>query len=257
MCHKTLRQCVTEKYNAKFGTSFACFSELTENFDYTDFSRCEQVNELINTIRICDPAVGSGHFLVSALNELISIKRELNVLKTIDGKRFFYNISIEDDELVVTDSEGEIRYNPNDTESQKIQETLFEEKRTIIENCLFGVDLNPNSAEICQLRLWIELLKNAYYTKGSDNNRHLQTLPNIDINIKCGNSLVMKYALHTSINQVLKGARVTIGDYKQHVANYKNSPSKENKHKVENDIDTIKQKLAKGYDIESDVYKNG
>ena len=255
MCHKTLRQCVTEKYNAKFGTSFACFSELTENFDYTDFSRCEQVNELINTIRICDPAVGSGHFLVSALNELISIKRELNVLKTIDGKRFFYNISIEDDELVVTDSEGEIRYNPNDTESQKIQETLFEEKRTIIENCLFGVDLNPNSAEICQLRLWIELLKNAYYTKGSDNNRHLQTLPNIDINIKCGNSLVMKYALHASINQVLKGARVTIGDYKQHVANYKNSPSKENKHKVENDIDTIKQKLAKGYDIESDVYK--
>lgn len=255
MCHKALRQCVTEKYNEKFGTSYVRFSELTDNFDYTDSNRCEQVNELINSIRICDPAVGSGHFLVSALNELISIKRELNVLRTIDGKRFFYNINIEDDELIVTDSEGEIRYNPNDPESQKIQETLFEEKRIVIENCLFGVDLNPNSAEICQLRLWIELLKNAYYTKGSDNNRHLQTLPNIDINIKCGNSLVIKYALHASINQVLKGAKVTIGDYKQHVANYKNSPSKESKHKVEKDIDTIKQKLAKGYDIESDAYK--
>ncbi len=255
LCHKALRQCVTDKYNQTFYTNYQHFSELVDNFDYTDFNNCVKVNELINHLRICDPAVGSGHFLVSALNELICIKRDLNILRTIDGKRFFYHLSIEDDELVVTDSEGEISYNPNDPESQKVQETLFEEKRTIIENCLFGVDLNPNSAEICQLRLWIELLKNAYYTKGDDNKKHLQTLPNIDINIKCGNSLVMKYAFHASINQVLKGANITISDYKAHVANYKNSPSKDNKHKVEKDIEAIKQKLAKGYDIESDIYK--
>ena len=118
---------------------------------------------MINSIRVCDPAVGSGHFVVSALNEFIAIKRELNVLKTIDGKRFKYRVDIEDDELVVTDADGELRYNPDDAESQIVQETLFVEKRTIIENCLFGVDINPNSAEICQLRLWIELLKHAYY----------------------------------------------------------------------------------------------
>lgn len=255
LCKKTLRKCVTDKYNETFGTKYSSFTELADNFDYTDSQKNKQVNELINNIHICDPAVGSGHFLVSALNELIAIKRELNVLKTKDGKRFFYNVNIEDDELVITDSEGEIHYNPNDKESQMIQETLFEEKRIIIENCLFGVDINPNSTEICQLRLWIELLKNAYYIKGEDGKRHLQTLPNIDINIKCGNSLVMKYALNAPINHVLRGAKITIPEYKKHVFNYKNSPSKVNKHKVEQDIIKIKEKLDKGYNIESDAYK--
>lgn len=255
LCRETLRRCVTDKYNQTYATQYASFDELAEDFDPTDKTRRDEVNSLINNIRICDPAVGSGHFIVSALNELIAIKWELKVLKTIDGKRFKYRVDVEDDELVVTDADGELRYNPNDSESQLVQETLFEEKRTIIENCLFGVDINPNSAEICQLRLWIELLKNAYYIKGNDGKRHLQTLPNIDINIKCGNSLVMKYPLDAPIDHVLRGANVTIGDYKNHVAHYKNSPSKENKHIVEHDIWMIKSKLNEGYDKDSDKYK--
>lgn len=255
LCHETLRRCITDKYNEKYGTSYNTFADLVEDFDYTDKTRRDEVNELINSIRVCDPAVGSGHFLVSALNELIAIKWELKVLKTVDGKRFKYRVDIEDDELVVTDADGELRYDPNDEESQLIQETLFVEKRAIIENCLFGVDINPNSAEICQLRLWIELLKNAYYYKGEDGKRHLQTLPNIDINIKCGNSLVMKYSLEDSIDHVLRGANITIGDYKEHVSAYKNSPSKENKRVVEQDIALIKSQLDKGYCKDTDEYK--
>lgn len=255
LCHETLRRCVTGKYNERYGTSYSTYADLVEDFDYTDRTKRDEVNELINSIRVCDPAVGSGHFLVSALNELIAIKWELKVLKTIDGKRFKYRVDIEDDELVVTDADGELRYDPNDEESQLVQETLFNEKRTLIENCLFGVDLNPNSAEICQLRLWIELLKNAYYFKGEDGKRHLQTLPNIDINIKCGNSLVMKYTLDAPIDRVLRGANITIGDYKKHVSDYKNSPSKEKKHILEQDIAAIKSKLNEGYDKETAEYK--
>lgn len=255
LCHETLRRCVTDKYNEKYHTSYSTFSDLVEDFDFTDKTKRDEVNGLINSIRVCDPAVGSGHFLVSALNELIAIKWELKVLKTIDGKRFKYRVDIEDDELVITDADGELRYNPNDSESQLVQETLFEEKRTIIENCLFGVDINPNSAEICQLRLWIELLKNAYYFRGEDGKRHLQTLPNIDINIKCGNSLVMKYSLDAPIDHVLRGANISIGDYKKHVSDYKNSPSKRNKHIVEQDITSIKTKLDEGYKKESEKYK--
>ncbi|MBQ0046416.1 MAG: Eco57I restriction-modification methylase domain-containing protein [Prevotellaceae bacterium] len=256
LCRETLRRCVTDKYNAKYGTSYSDFAELAYDFDHTDKVRRDEVNNMINSIRVCDPAVGSGHFVVSALNEFIAIKRELNVLKTIDGKRFKYRVDIEDDELVVTDADGELRYNPDDAESQIVQETLFEEKRTIIENCLFGVDINPNSAEICQLRLWIELLKHAYYQpKGSDGKRHLQTLPNIDINIKCGNSLVMKYTLDAPIDKVLRGANVTMGEYRKHVADYKNCPSKENKRTVEQDIAQIKSTLDEGYDKETSEYK--
>lgn len=255
LCHETLRRCITDKYNERYVTSYNTFADLVEDFDFTNKTKRDEVNELINSIRVCDPAVGSGHFLVSALNELIAIKWELKVLKTIDGRRFKYRVDIEDDELVVTDADGELRYDPNDEESQLVQETLFNEKRTLIENCLFGVDLNPNSAEICQLRLWIELLKNAYYFKGEDGKRHLQTLPNIDINIKCGNSLVMKYTLDAPIDHVLRGANITIRDYKNHVSNYKDSPSKEKKHIVEQDIIAIKSKLNEGYDKETNEYK--
>ena len=49
--------------------------------------------------------------------------------------------------------------------SHRIQKTLFHEKQSLIENSLFGVDINPNSVKICRLRLWIELLKHAYYKK--------------------------------------------------------------------------------------------
>ncbi len=255
LCHQTLRRCVTDKYNEKYGASYGTFAELVEDFDHADKTRRDEVNELINSIRVCDPAVGSGHFLVSALNELIAIKWELKVLKTVDGKRFKYRVDIEDDELVITDADGELRYDPNDEESQLVQVSIFEEKRNIIENCLFGVDLNPNSAEICQLRLWIELLKNAYYFKDKEGKRHLQTLPNIDINIKCGNSLVMKYSLNSPIDHVLRGANITIADYKNHVSEYKNSPSKDNKHFVEQDITMIKKKLDEGYLKESEEYK--
>lgn len=256
LCRETLRRCVTDKYNTKYGTNYSDFDALAYDFDHTDKVRRDEVNNMINSIRVCDPAVGSGHFVVSALNEFIAIKRELNVLKTIDGKRFKYRVDIEDDELVVTDADGELRYNPDDAESQIVQETLFVEKRTIIENCLFGVDINPNSAEICQLRLWIELLKHAYYLpKGSDGKRHLQTLPNIDINIKCGNSLVMKYTLDAPIDKVLRGANVTMGEYRKHVADYKNCPSKENKRTVEQDIAQIKSTLDEGYDKETSEYK--
>ena len=255
LCRKTLRRCVTDKYNEKYGTSYRDFEELADDFDHTDKNRRDEVNDMINSIRVCDPAVGSGHFIVSALNEFIVIKRKLNVLKTIEGKRFIYPVDIEDDELVVMFGDDELRYNPNDPESQMVQQTLFEEKRTVIENCLFGVDLNPNSAEICQLRLWIELLKNAYYYKGEDGKRHLQTLPNIDINIKCGNSLVMKYALNDPIDQVLRGANITMIDFKKYVSDYKNSPSKENKRFVSQIIKKTKNHLDEGYDKETAEYK--
>lgn len=74
---------------------------------------------------------------------------------------------MENDELIVTDEDNKpFAYNPKNRESRRIQEALFHEKQVIIENCLFGVDININSVKICRLRLWIELLKKCllYYS---------------------------------------------------------------------------------------------
>src|SRR5690554_2692606 len=198
----------------------------------------QQANELINDIKICDPAVGSGHFLVSALNEMIAVKHDLGVLHDRNGKLLRdYDVLIENDELIITDYNGELfEYHPQSLESQRVQETLFHEKQTIIENCLFGVDINPNSVKICRLRLWIELLKNAYYKNATE----LETLPNIDINIKCGNSLVSRFEIDSDLKQALKKSKWTIDSYRIAVDTYRNAQSKEQKREMEKLITDIK-----------------
>src|SRR5690606_8575980 len=106
-------------------------------------------------------------------------------------------------------------------------------------NCLFGVDINPNSVKICRLRLWIELLKNAYYKPGGE---ELETLPNIDINIKCGNSLVSRFALDADLKKALKGTKtkLNIDTYRGAVNTYRNAASKEEKREMERLIEEIK-----------------
>lgn len=73
-------------------------------------------------------------------------------------------------------------------EDQAFEKALFDTRRYIIENNLFGVDINPKAVEIARLRLWIELLKNTYYIEPDF--IKMETLPNIDINIKVGDSLL-------------------------------------------------------------------
>jgi len=202
ICRETIRQAVLRKFNDTYGWSCADLTEL-HNEIYRQRLPLKETNALVNSLKICDPAVGSGHFLVSALNELIAIKNTLGILADRDGKLLRCDLTIENDELIVTIDDQIFEYRYKDSESQRIQETLFHEKEIIIENCLFGVDINPKSVMICRLRLWIELLKNAYYRRNSD---QLETLPNIDINIKCGNSLVSRFAITGNPN-ILPGDR--------------------------------------------------
>ncbi|MEP7163040.1 MAG: TaqI-like C-terminal specificity domain-containing protein [Ferruginibacter sp.] len=236
MCKQTIRRAVIQKFNE--GKNWGCKS--VEDL-YNKIEDKKEANEIINTLKICDPAVGSGHFLVSALNEIIAIKSDLKILMDRQGKILRdYHFEVSDDELAITDEDGKLfEYNPQNKESQRIQETLFHEKQTIIENCLFGVDINTNSVKICRLRLWIELLKNAYY-KPESNFVELETLPNIDINIKCGNSLINRFPLDVDLSKALKKAKLSIKSYKEAVQNYRHAINKDQKKQMEDLIATIK-----------------
>jgi type II restriction/modification system DNA methylase subunit YeeA len=182
--------------------------------------------------------VGSGHFLVSALNEIIAIKSELQILVDKEGKTLRdYRVEVVNDELIVTDDDGNLfEYNPRNRESQRVQETLFQEKQRLIEGCLFGVDINPNSVKICRLRLWIELLKNAYYKADNE----LETLPNIDINIKVGNSLISRFGLSNDLQVFSRKSRLSIESYKDAVRVYRNAEDKSQKREMERLISEIK-----------------
>lgn len=233
MCRETIRKAVIQKFNETKSWNCTDFNEL-----YDKIEDRNEANDIINSIKICDPAVGSGHFLVSALNEIISIKNDLKVLQDRKGRRLKeYHVEVVNDELIVTDEEGDLfDYNPANKESQRIQETLFHERQTIIENCLFGVDININSVKICRLRLWIELLKSAYYRTATE----LETLPNIDINIKCGNSLVSRFPIDADLKKALKKSKWTIDSYRNAVDTYRNAESKEQKREMERLIADIK-----------------
>tara|TARA_R110002124_G_scaffold282436_1_gene457560 strand:- start:9122 stop:12820 length:3699 start_codon:yes stop_codon:yes gene_type:complete len=202
-------------------------------------------NAVIDNLKICDPAVGSGHFLVSCLNELIALKSRLGILADADGNRLSdYVVEVDNDELIIVNADTDevfayqVHGNKVPKRLQQVQQTLFHEKQKIIENCLFGVDINANSVRICQLRLWIELLKSAYYRDGQDS--QLETLPNIDINIKCGNSLLSRFTLDQSLSEAFKKAKLTVSEYRKLVRDYKRSKNKDVKRQLQAKIDSVK-----------------
>ncbi len=292
MCRETIRRAVMQKFNETKGWSCENFDEL-----YDKIEDRTEANQIINSLKICDPAVGSGHFLVSALNEILTIKYELRILQDRNGKWLKeYELEVVNDELVISVEDELFEYHPNSPESQRVQEALFHEKQTIIENCLFGVDINPNSVKICRLRLWIELLKHAYFktndsviprrkpgsglagsprsshaelsgrhaeldsaseltgspTQTPDQDRgddgigngkqvrHLETLPNIDINIKTGNSLISRFALDADLKDALKKSKWSIDSYRVAVHSYRNARNKDEKREMLQLMDDIK-----------------
>lgn len=243
MCRETIRAAVIQKYNETFDWQAKDINEVSDLLERRKIDDTRAL-AVLHSVRICDPAVGSGHFLVSALNELILIQKELFLLKDADRKILRgLDIKILNDELIVQHNNEPFEYLPNDSDAARIQAALFEAKRAFIENCLFGVDINPKSVAICQLRLWIELLKNAYYKDG-----RLQTLPNIDINIKTGNSLASRFAVNFEVSKIKNlNYRNTylhkFNTYKLAVFAYKNTNDRDSKQALRTQMQDFKNYL--------------
>ncbi|GAA7479093.1 class I SAM-dependent DNA methyltransferase [Helicobacter pylori] len=230
MCKESIKTIVLDKFNQEYKIECEDLTELKnyfkDNYSYKEDKRKEYLQVLL-ALRICDPAVGSGHFLVSALNEMVWVAYELGLIASLPLDA---TLELENDEILIKIAGKPFIYTRPSSEkeqSHQIQKELFELKKSIIENCLFGVDINPNSCEITKLRLWIELLKYSYYIfEEGKNTDALETLPNIDINIKCGNSLIFNFPLNSklTIGQTLefsKNLKVEIKEYKNSVMFYK------------------------------------
>ncbi len=229
MCKESITPIVLDKFNQKYNIECEKLKELKNYLknNYKEDKRKEYL-QLLLALRVCDPAVGSGHFLVSALNEMVWIAYELGLITSL----YRHSLRLENDEIIIQHTPTNEVFNYTKVHSEndphhQIQKELFELKKSIIENCLFGVDINPNSCEITKLRLWIELLKYSYYIfEEGKNTNALETLPNIDINIKCGNSLIFNFPLNSklTIGQTLefsKNLKAEIKEYKNSVMFYK------------------------------------
>ncbi|GAA8366268.1 class I SAM-dependent DNA methyltransferase [Helicobacter pylori] len=225
MCKESITPIVLDKFNQTYEIECENLTELKNYLKSYKEDKRKEYLQLLLTLRICDPAVGSGHFLVSALNEMVWIAYELGLIASL----YRHELRLENDEIIIHTPEDKvfnytIPHSENDPHHH-IQKELFNLKKDIIENCLFGVDINPNSCEITKLRLWIELLKYSYYIfEEGKNTNNLETLPNIDINIKCANSLISRFALKDKAllkTEKNKNLKYYIAEYKELVKIYK------------------------------------
>ena len=262
ICDSTIEKAVIERFREH--EHFARCKTITDIYNAIEDEA--EANSIFYSVKICDPAVGSGHFLVAALHKMLALRRDLGLMKDERGKLITKSVNIDvmtdDLRIVNTDNGQPFRYIEGNDELLYIQKALFNEKKAIIENCLFGVDVNPNAVNICRLRLWIELLKSAYYYKSS----RLQTLPNIDINIKCGDSLIQKYTVQTGqsvLGNIHKDSKVWIKvcQYADTVSRYKEAADKQTKLRLKDDIAQIKKLVGESVeksflDADDSIYFN-
>jgi hypothetical protein len=117
-----------------------------------DQATAQGLTTALENVRICDPAVGSGAFLLGAMQEIVQLRR------------------------------GLLHARANYTEDEQSQIAAW--KRHAIQWGLYGVDINPEAVEICQLRLWLSLVLDMW------DPRSVEPLPNLDFRIVAGDSLV-------------------------------------------------------------------
>ena len=140
------------------------------------------VNNALTKVKVCDPAIGSGAFPMGVLNVLF------------DCRHLLYGfIGVKEDF------------------------SYAKVKRDIIQNNIYGVDIEKGAVDIARLRFWLALVV--------DENEP-QPLPNLDYKIMCGDSLLHRFALDAPFKNVLRdynqknGTQYTLDDYRQWVYDY-------------------------------------
>ena len=128
--------------------------------------------DVLKETRILDPAVGSGAFLLASQEVLLDV-----YLQCIE-----YFIAQEENEPWELTSR--IKDEVDQIRETKGTESLYA-KREIILNNLYGVDIDDGAVEICKLRLWLSMVADI-----EDEPGEVEPLPNIDFNIRQGNSLI-------------------------------------------------------------------
>ncbi|GHR19909.1 hypothetical protein VN1249_04780 [Helicobacter pylori] len=130
MCKESITPIVLDKFNQKYNTECENLEELKnylKNDSYKEDKRKEYLQVLL-ALRICDPAVGSGHFLVSALNEMVRIAYELGLIASLP---LGATLELENDEILIKISNKSFIYTRPSSEKEQshhIQKELFELK---------------------------------------------------------------------------------------------------------------------------------
>lgn len=138
-----------------------------------EVNRLKDIDDALASVRVADPAVGSGAFPLGMVNEIVRARENITSYMTIgmnaNTKRLLY----------------------------KNERSPYRLKKDTIKNSIFAVDIEPSAVDITQLRLWLSLVIDDEITPDAANelegHRDPLPLPNLECNIVCGNSLVDEF----------------------------------------------------------------
>ncbi|MFA5778777.1 MAG: N-6 DNA methylase [Elusimicrobiota bacterium] len=139
----------------------------------------EQVVEALDKIKIVDPACGSGAFPMGILQKMLLVLQKVDP----DSQKWLNKkLSQIDDKILKTDLEKKL----------KSENFNYAHKLGIIQNSIYGVDIQPIAVEIARLRFFLSLIVDEKIDDNMDN-RGVEPLPNLDYKIMQGNSLLEEY----------------------------------------------------------------
>ncbi len=176
------------------------FAYNTETHQFTESEVAELINA-IDTLKVIDPAVGSGAFPMGILQKLVFILRKLDpnnelwkqqqrereikpVLEDIQqAKRINYDVAREE---AIRQLEEQLQKIETDFTSNEMD---YPRKLFLIENCIYGVDIQPVAVQISKLRFFISLI--VEQTVNDDvPNRGILPLPNLETKFIAANTLM-------------------------------------------------------------------
>lgn len=132
------------------------------------FESLDSIDEKLDSVRIADPAVGSGAFPLGILNEIVKLRNNIT-------------------QYMLNRIPREFRMERAGLLKRRNPYTL---KWNTIQNCIFAVDIEASAMDITKLRLWLSLVVDQQI---DDVNEKPHALPNLDCNIMCGNSLIEEF----------------------------------------------------------------
>lgn len=215
MCKESIIQYLNNHFNVADDIENFVRNHSVSGF-FADRDNAVELNDKLSAIKVCDPAIGSGAFPIGMLQEIF------------EAKKFIYP-------YLKTNKE----FNPAQV------------KKDIIQNSIYGVDLEKGAVDIAQLRFWLALVVDETIP---------HPLPNLDYKIMQGNSLLESYeGIDLSKAALFEEPNVTIvnptlfeepkteygfseknrNDIKQLISNYFKEEDKDQKQQIRKNIDRI------------------
>ena len=177
ICKNTIEPYLVDRVNEEFKKNFETIEQIIES---SDKKIILYLFEQLKEIKILDPAVGSAHFLESAINVLVSIYEK--IWEKAKGLRIRERL-----EIIATDEKGEIRKIDLLEVENEEEFNLLVKFFIILSKNVYGVDINPSALKVARARLFLTLAK--HFKIGKDKDVFVR-FPNVHFNLRIGNSLI-------------------------------------------------------------------